>query len=263
MTRALLWILVIALPACAQEKHKLYSPDIETIEYRLGETIIPISIRTYGRANGTFFVHLHANEQTAREIALNYLEKNGGQILLLENGAERNISFIHNNKSYKFDPNRIYNTEGIIQTLKRLSTIDEKAVRLINTFAETLLDKIPDSLLVVALHNNTDKNYSILDYHSGMLRDKAAAVHIAQDRDIDNFIFTTDSAIYNHYKNAGVNAVLQKKFLPQNDGSLSVYFGNKNRSYINIEAEHGQGNEQLEMLQLLFLHLERKKKNFH
>jgi formamidopyrimidine-DNA glycosylase len=196
-------------------------------------------------------VHLHANEITAKEVAVSYLEHYGGQLISIENGVQRNVQFRLNNNTYEFDPNRMFTKEGVEQSLQLYSKVDNEAITAIAAFAKNIWQLIPDTSLIVALHNNTNAQYSVLDYESGILKDDAKSVYLHHENDTDNFIFTTDIRIFDYFKQSKINAVLQKNITTVNDGSMSIVLGRQNRSYVNIEAEHGQRSIQLNMLMKL------------
>lgn len=101
--------------------------------------------------------------------------------------------------------------------------------------------------LLIALHNNTNGNYSITSYESGSLKSDAADLHRAAGQDSDNFFFVTTKKLFLRFKNAGFNVVLQARSV-KDDGSLSVWAARKNFAYVNIEAQHGHVSSQLKML---------------
>lgn len=116
-------------------------------------------------------------------------------------------------------------------------------------FSNFLLGRIPrHAFAVIALHNNDDAGLSVLTYMKGGDDEKdAAAVHKSDIHDPDNFFLTTDKTFFRQLRSAGYNAILQDN-KAEDDGSLSVYYGRRNKRYINIEAETGNVKEQKEMI---------------
>jgi hypothetical protein len=252
---------ILWLPGCGQSSSSnKFIPVTDTLVYTIGDTPVTLTLRTYNTPNSLFFIHLHDNEATAEETTISHLEKHGGQLLSIENKQQRNISFRINNQSFTFDPNRIFSDTGIRATLKRLSLIDTFAHKAVSSFASFVLSYIPDTALIVAMHNNTDRQFSALSYQVEPLLKEAAMLHINPEADADNFIITTDSLLFLHYKNKNMNAILQRRWPLPDDGSLSIYFSKKDRIYINIEAEHKQATEQGLLLKELFYFTEQKKK---
>src|SRR6476620_10617584 len=106
-----------------------------------------------------------------------------------------NIRFQLNNQFYLFDPNRMFSDSGIIANLKLLSRSDTAALRVVRGFRQFLLSNMPDTGIIVAVHNNTDERLSVLSYDTLPLKNEAAAVTKNASHDIDDFILTTDSVI--------------------------------------------------------------------
>ncbi|HZH01779.1 MAG TPA: hypothetical protein VEY32_11890, partial [Flavisolibacter sp.] len=109
-------LLLVTLSSCAQEARKRFQPTIQHFDKLIGETVINLQWRTYDTGK-LLIVHLHADESTAKNAAIHVLEEEGGKLLSLENGAQRNIQFQKNSKNYIVDPNRIFHKEGIEHSL--------------------------------------------------------------------------------------------------------------------------------------------------
>jgi len=260
---SLLFFCIVWLSSCTQPSSPdTYVPVTDTLTYVLGDTPVMVTLRTYNSPSPLFLVHLHDNENTAEQSAITVLEQYGGQLLSIENNKQRTIRFRLHNQYYTFDPNRIFSDIGIAATLKQLSQQSAAALKEIRGFAQFILSHIPDSAIVVAVHNNTDERFSVLSYKEAPLKNETAAININADHDLDDFILTTDSAVYNLYQNENMNAVLQKDTMLDDDGSLSIFFGKRRRSYINVETEHGHGLQQIALLEKLFHFTGLEKKKF-
>lgn len=260
---SLLFFCIACLSACTQPSAtERYPLRTDTLTYTLGNTPVSISLRTYNGPSPLFFVHLHDNESTAEESAITILEQYGGQLLSIINQEQRNISFQLNSQYYTFDPNRMFSDLGVAASLELLSTPHSAAIKEISGFAQFLLSHIPDSAIVVAVHNNTDERFSVLSYNTAPLKSETAAININDQHDSDDFILTTDTAVYSFYKNENINVILQSDGELTDDGSMSIFFGKKSRPYINVEAEHGHGFQQVALLEKLYTFLGVKKKNF-
>lgn len=234
-----------------------------TITHKLGDRNISFKIAQYGGFVTTCCVNLHDDEMTAVKAARSVLEERGGLLIKIENDAKRNISFPFKGVIYTFDPNRIFSRTGILLTLKAAKgKINPLAVIEVEKFAARLLELIPDSIsCLVALHNNTDGDFSVRTYLPGGIRQKdASQVYADTWQDIDDIALTTDQAIYNKMASSGYNSILQDNINVYKDGSLSVYYGEQNRRYINIETQHGKTMQYKEMLQKL-LHILDEEKN--
>ena len=226
-----------------------YIPTEKTILYKLGDKTIPLSISRYGNSSDIVCINLHDNEFTSVQAARSVLEQKGGMLIKLDNNRQRVIRFRLRGKNYAFDPNRIFSRAGIEQTLSENSTADLYAIEEIEKFATRLLNLIPDeAACVVALHNNTEEAYSVKSYLPGNDREKDAREVYANDsQDVDDIILTTDSILFKKMADQGFNSIWQHNERAKKDGSLSVFYGEKNERYINIETQHGRLAQYIEM----------------
>ena len=201
---------------------------------------------------GVWFVHVHEDENTSVQAATECIDSLGkGCFVTLKHGMGRNISFSIDNFKFTFDPNRIYSENGRKATLNRFGNLSDSSLfavaHLANVFTSTYIDS---SRLVVALHNNTnDGGLTIQAYQKGgAFEADAAQVFINPAQDPDDFYYTTSERAFTYFKNLGFNVLLQNNETATDDGSLSVYAGEKGIDYINIEAQHGKKDQQKKML---------------
>lgn len=222
--------------------------------HQLGDKRIFVKTSVYGNARSTVFVNLHHNELTSLQAAQTVLSEKGGILINIENNNERFISFSMNGRVFRFDPNRIFTDAGIRQTLKLLNkNFTPSAFKAVRNFASFMKTKIPaTAITIVALHNNEDGDLSIGSYqYNGDLRKEALDVHQVDEHDADNFFLTTNASLFRKIKKQGYNVVLQHNRKATDDGSLSIYYGRKKKTYVNVEAEQGRLSEQQEMLRSL------------
>ena len=252
----LLRIVATAQPAAENlaMSEARFLPLEKTIYYPLGENWkIPVKQIRYGPPNTVFCFNMHDNEGTSVQAARQVLELKGGTLLKLENKGQRVIRFRLRGKTYAFDPNRIFSRTGIEQSLRENGSVSAAAIEEVEKFGKRLLELIPDSITcIIALHNNTEGAYSIRSYlPGGERRRDAEEAQAAPNQDPDDIILTTDRTIYNRMVEAGYNCILQDNKNVKQDGSLSVYCGNSNRRYVNIETQHGRVLQYQEMLEKL------------
>ena len=231
----------------------VYLPVEKTVLYKIGNKTVPIKIIQYGTVKDIVYINMHDNEDAAVEAAIEVLEVQGGTLIKVENNGQRVIRFKLGNITYGFDPNRIYAKIGIQQTLRDNKRTSPQAIVEIEKFAQYLLSFIPDSTsCIVALHNNTEGLFSIKSYTPGGNRQRdAKAVYENPEKDIDDIALTTDSLLYQKMADAGFNSIWQDNERAKKDGSLSIYCGERNLRYINIETQHGKVAEYIEMLEKL------------
>jgi hypothetical protein len=243
-----------AQPAAEAITEKKYNPEVTTIFYKLGDRTLPIKVMQYGEATGIVCINLHDNENTSVLAAQSVLESKGGTLIKIENNRERVIRFRLHNQYYSFDPNRIFSRTGIEQTLNDNHRISPAAIDEVEKFAARILELIPEETgCVIALHNNTDGAFSVKSYLPGNDRaTDAREVFAGKQQDEDDIILTTDNSIYQKMAESGYNSIWQDNENAKKDGSLSVYYGEKNKRYINIETQHGRLEQYREMLERLY-----------
>jgi hypothetical protein len=227
--------------------------EVETIcPYKLGNKTIEVIITKYGNNPDIVMINLHDNESTSVEAAKSVLKETGGTLIRIKNDSLRLIDYVFKKVKYQFDPNRIFTEKGTYETLKRYSKADAAAVKQVSGFGRFIFSKIPGSPILIALHNNSDSNYSLLSYlPDGEDAKEASLVYYNDEMDIDDFFFTTSMSLYEKLSQQYVNVILQNNDNATDDGSLSVLFGQQNKDYVNVEAQHGHLKEQSIMIKKL------------
>ncbi len=233
------------LAACAQpETYPI--PRVTEHLLPVGHATITVQKTSFDSTSPYFFVHLHANELTAADVAQQVATKEGIPLLRIVNGEERLVSFRHNNQVLRFDPNRIFSDSGIQKTIKLLNKESDDAFAAIKGFRDTLLTLIDTGKIVIALHNNTNERFSILQYKAD-----SALIHINPEHDPDDFFLTNDPVLFDRLREINFNVVLEDVDIVEDDGSLSRYCSRQTIRYVNVEAEHGHLQEQMTMLNRL------------
>lgn len=219
---------------------------------KIGDSIVQI-VQAYGKVgDNTLFINVHEDETTSIESLEHYSKENPVHFVRLKHNETRRIDFSINSQSYSVDPNRIFTRKGRKKTLKDGGKFSFKASKSVKLFANEVLSYIKDSTVVVAMHNNTDVNYSIKSYlPGGDESQNTKEVYVNEEMDPDDFIYTTDKTFFDALKEKKINVILQdnKKFV--NDGSLSVHCGVNGIRYINIEAQKGHFDEQLRLIEVV------------
>ena len=230
-----------------------FSTGIET--QKLGNTTILFKTSCANEQQGIQFIHVHENEATAVDAVYKMMDKYGrGCFVTWQSRGDRNISFKLGSRMYKFDPNRIYTSKGRKASLKANFEYSNEADSMVAAVANVFLRNYIDSQrLVVAVHNNTDGGGLTIDSFrkGGPYARDAKKVHCNKAMDEDDFFLTTSLRIYNFIKSKGYSIVLQDNARVTDDGSLSVYAASKNISYLNIEAQHGHLEQQLQMMDVV------------
>lgn len=250
LLQIVLLICAVCLFGCAEP-----SADVRTSHERLalGDDSVDVAIHE-AEAEGFTYINLHENETTSIEAALETIRQHGGRVIHLEHSGERNITFSIGDSSFVVDPNRIFTEGGVRQTLASLSSDNPAAREAVLSFSSQLLEILSIDTLetVITVHNNTDNAYSILSYaEDGEYASDALFVHVARGKDPDDFFFLTEGDWFSSFRTAGFNVVVQDNQLVTDDGSLSVLCGQLGIPYVNVEAQQGHYQIQLQMLSFL------------
>jgi len=240
MSNILILISLIVLTSLSYERENTFN---------LGTKACKLSITGQDDKFGKF-ISLHDNENTSVE-AFTSIKTSlpGCKLFELKQNEERLISYEMKGKDYLFDPNRIFSKIGIKSTLAKYNkSIPIEVENGIALFADSLLAtmKINNTKsYIVAIHNNTNNDFSILSYKNS---NDADEVYVNSSTDIDNFFIVTAKTDFDYFKVNKRNVVLQSKNAID-DGSLSIYCQKNKLNYINVEVQHGQKEEQVKMIQ--------------
>ena len=237
-----------------------------TQKFLLGETEVRINLYENAGSNVTFFSP-HHNEQIARNLAKEFVEKNGGRLVEIESfdaqgKPSRYIKFTNNGKTFTLDPNRIFTDNG-----RNCDALPAEIDLLVKDFAEKLLQVIfadgkglrDGEKFVVAVHNNTDVDSKDEEHKAndltalafvktaghGAFESQAEGAFLSNlENDTDNFIFLSSAKYLGFFVEKSFNVVMQKSAnklrstgCNVDDGSLSVFTAQHNIQYICLEAD--------------------------
>jgi hypothetical protein len=223
------------------------------VDFRVGDTTIHAVVHQKHKERPVM-LNVHDDEDTSVEAGKVNLNSYGGRIIELVHSSKRLITFDFQGRSYTFDPNRIFSDAGIKATLQKHSTYSEAAHEEIKWFANQYLKHfhLDEEPVIIALHNVSDENFSIETFApGGWLSDGIAEAHVNAAHSKHDFFFVTDARFYAYLKNRNFNVVLQDNDAVPDDGSLSVYFAQRNIPYINVEAAMEHLESQIEMLKIV------------
>jgi len=203
---------------------------------------------------GYMFFNMHDDENTGVEAAKKVVKKQGGVLYSLEHSGKRYIEFDYDTLHYQIDPNRIYTDTGVWRELERSAIRDTVVFAMVSSFADTLIQlmQIDSQQIVLTLHNNSEGRYSTLSYQPGEIYEvDAKAVYNGKWKDADEFYFVTSARLYGLLTPTKFNVVLQNNANMSDDGSLSVYCGQRGIEYVNVEAQHGHKGANRKMVKKL------------
>jgi hypothetical protein len=268
----ILWVLSTGL--------NIHAQSVTFKSVLLGITPVQIEIRDY-EGEQVAFVHVHENEATSLEAGVEIAQKYGGRLVTLRHSpvGEKNrfITFRHNKKEYRVDPNRIFTDDEEllrrnIAPAKGDDPIDDTVVNMVKKLADEIWGHIAGYPLIIALHNNknepaecksrwlfwrnyTPESFNITSYvrKNDLVNDNTLScsdIYINPEINNSEFFIVTERRDFSLLYQKRYNVVLQNE-KPIDDGSMSVYAASRKKRYINSEAKHGKLSEQIKMLRLL------------
>lgn len=218
-------------------------------------------------------IHVHRDEIDAKECGLkcsNQFELNfiyfSYHEMYNQNVKTREINFFNKNTKeiYSIDPNRIWTEDGIKQQTKNLNLYKSDSIHALNKEILAITDYIKKFLLqfniIIALHNNTGKDFSInyyIEYYiedqkNIKLKEGASEIFIFDKNNLSDFFITTSIVIFNKIRKINkFNCVLLDISKKIDDGSFSTYALDIKKDYVNIETLLGRKDLQLTMLRSL------------
>lgn len=232
----------------------IWSQDNSTmkIPIEIGDTTIQIIEHWGGSREHIIFLNLHEDETTSIQTLKAYAEKDSIDYFYLHHKGTRRVAFKQKGKKYSVDPNRIFTKKGRKMSLKDGGKYSRKANRITKALALQIIGRLPKGYTVVALHNNTDVEYTIKSYApNGDEAKNTKLLYINEISDPDDFIYTTDPYFFEAFKSKNINVILQDNEAYVNDGSLSVYCGKKGIPYINVETQQGHFDEQMRLMEIV------------
>lgn len=228
---------------------KWYDLNTTRANLKLGDSSLNIVEHTVNSKPQMMFLNLHENESTSIEALKIIADSIPIDYIYLEHGGERRVGFSNEEKQYSIDPNRIYTETGRKATLDENDQLDEFSLQTSLNLAEQICSKFRKGKAIISVHNNTEDEYSILSYlPDGGEAQNTGLLFINDAADPDDFIYTTDSLVYEAAKRDCINVILQSEDNFVDDGSLSVYCELNNIQYVNVETEHGHLTEQIRLI---------------
>jgi hypothetical protein len=223
------------------------------VEFLLGATKVVFFEHKLPTKGKVIVLNVHEDEVTSIETLFAHSALEPFDFFYLKHQGTRRIQFELDQEFFSVDPNRIFTKKGRKMTLKDGGNYSKKASKEVKKFAKEICKRLDGFSVVIALHNNSDVNYTIKSYlPSGEEAQNTKAIHINPTAIADDFIYTTERNFFEQFKALDINVILQDNKRYVNDGSLSVYCGKRGIPYINIETEIGHFEAQMTLLSATF-----------
>ena len=210
---------------------------------------------SHGRSSRRY-IHIHGNENTAREVLLEFLPRHPGHAFVVDSDT-RYVQILGG----WLDPNRMFSRAGAEKNLKMLNpdwpplTL-QHALDSLDRHRKAFLKRVlpPAGGLLIAMHNN-GPGYSVSDETA--ISDRVALNDSDHPHD---FCLATDASDFEIIAKSPFNVVLQATPGGEDDGSLSREAARRGKRYVNIEAALGNKDKQAEMLDWLARELPEKRR---
>ncbi|MDB5197365.1 MAG: hypothetical protein JWP88_1736 [Flaviaesturariibacter sp.] len=217
--------------------------------FRFGERVVTLAKHTTAIDQPYVLISLHNDEYTASEAARKAIQQDGGSYIEVLNNNERNIAFTLFNKEMTVDPNNIFTPKGRWADLAANQKTDHVISQQIGEFAKFIIDEIPVEKAIISLHNNTEDAYTIdMFQKGGCFANSARFVYQNTEMDENDFVLTTDKAVFEKLKEKKISVVFQPYSVKDN-GSLNVFCAKTKRRYIGIETQVGHSAEQEKVIE--------------
>ena len=259
MKMLLVFTLMAALTAGCKTSHRgqPLAHERATIQlmrmpFKLGDTNLYALVFQHGEPSPTY-LNVHDDENTSVAAGKTVVEQTSGRLIELSHSGKRHVRFSVSGERFGVDPNRIFSDAGIRATLEHQGHYSEAAHQAVKRFATQYLERfaLEREPVIIALHNTVDGAYSIESYRPGAEHGAATAeLHLSPNRSRFDFFYVTDRRFFDFIKARDYNVILQDNQKVPDDGSLSVHFGKQGIPYLNIEAEMGHLNAQIDMVRL-------------
>ena len=269
-------VAVLAALFCPFAAAQNNAPVKETKTLALGDSTVNVNVYEKKGARVTF-ISPHHNEQISGRLAREAVERAGGRLIEIESfdalgNAQRRLDFSFKGVNYTLDANRIFTENG-----RQCANYAPEIEPLVKSFADNLLKIILDDSgklragerFLVAVHNNRDvderfelteksndltalgfsRGFTAMSLAQTEFQHQAEGVYLSNNEyDADNFVFISTPALMGFFAAEGFNVVVQKpaaklqiKNCSVDDGSLSIYAGQRKIPYINLEADAKYG----------------------
>jgi hypothetical protein len=207
------------------------------------------NVRRTGRS-GRRYLHIHGNEDSAREVLIRHMQTRPGIAYLIDN-RDRNVTI----QGARIDPNRLFSRVGAEKSLRDQnphigSERVEAVLRFLDRHRENLVRHLEprDGDLLFALHNN--RAYSVSDEVA-----QSDETSLRQPDHPREFFLCTDPRDFALLRQSPYNVVLQNRKPTVDDGSLSRLAAARQFRYVNLECAIGEVEAQTKRVQWLEDHL--------
>ena len=197
------------------------------------------------------YIWFHGDEKTAKMALDHHMKTNEGTAYYIQNEL-REVNIYGG----LIEPNRIFSSDGMKQAIQKYNpqwsvSKKKKILAIYDQGRSTFLNEIfpKNGEILIAIHNN------FRGYNVNKEIKRSDSISIKIDQDPRDFFLCTNRTDFELLAKSPYNVVLQEKWIPENDGSLSWAAILHDVRYVLLETRLGWLNKQKEMLNYLHKNL--------
>ena len=197
------------------------------------------------------YIWFHGDEKTAKMALDHHMKTNEGTAYYIQNEL-REVNIYGG----LIEPNRIFSSDGMKQAIQKYNpqwsvSKKKKILAIYDQGRSTFLNEIfpKNGEILIAIHNN------FRGYNVNKEIKRSDSISIKIDQDPRDFFLCTNRTDFELLAKSPYNVVLQEKWMPENDGSLSWAAILHDVRYVLLETRLGWLNKQKEMLNYLHKNL--------
>ena len=197
------------------------------------------------------YIWFHGDEKTAKMALDHHMKTNEGTAYYIQNEL-REVKLYGG----LIEPNRIFSSDGMKQAIQKYNpqwsvSKKKKILAIYDQGRSTFLNEIfpKNGEILIAIHNN------FRGYNVNKEIKRSDSISIKIDQDPRDFFLCTNRTDFELLAKSPYNVVLQEKWIPENDGSLSWAAILHDVRYVLLETRLGWLNKQKEMLNYLHKNL--------
>ena len=197
------------------------------------------------------YIWFHGDEKTAKMALDHHMKTNEGTAYYIQNEL-REVNIYGG----LIEPNRIFSSDGMKQAIQKYNpqwsvSKKKKNLAIYDQGRSTFLNEIfpKNGEILIAIHNN------FRGYNVNKEIKRSDSISIKIDQDPRDFFLCTNRTDFELLAKSPYNVVLQEKWIPENDGSLSWAAILHDVRYVLLETRLGWLNKQKEMLNYLHKNL--------
>ena len=197
------------------------------------------------------YIWFHGDEKTAKMALDHHMKTNEGTAYYIQNEL-REVNLYGG----LIEPNRIFSSDGMKQAIQKYNpqwsvSKKKKILAIYDQGRSTFLNEIfpKNGEILIAIHNN------FRGYNVNKEIKRSDSISIKIDQATRDFFLCTNRTDFELLDKSPYNVVLQEKWIPENDGSLSWAAILHDVRYVLLETRLGWLNKQKEMLNYLHKNL--------